>query len=209
METFQFFPYQWYITDEYTEEDLPVSKQKQKQKKEIKPLFVIKAYGLNKENKNVCIKIHNFRPYMYLEIDKLQKQGITEHRRNSIRKKMKCFINDKTQNTSSISKLNNDCTPESIQWERRKKLFYADLNENKKIKHFDFAKLEFSSSEHLRRASYRFKNKMNVQGTGMCTFTCHEDRVDPLLQFTSAYNIPTASWIQIKGTKLDEDEKRY
>jgi DNA polymerase elongation subunit (family B) len=50
MEDYSFFPYSWYIDTEETE------------------VTVIRAYGLDDNNENVCVQISDFKPYVYLEL---------------------------------------------------------------------------------------------------------------------------------------------
>jgi len=50
MQTGLFFPYSWHLDDEQTE------------------VTHIRAYGLDENNKNVCLRVDDFTPYVYIEL---------------------------------------------------------------------------------------------------------------------------------------------
>ena len=52
MDTKTFFPYYWHI-----DEDEP-------------NITMIRIYGLDENNKNICVLVNNFTPYIYLELPK-------------------------------------------------------------------------------------------------------------------------------------------
>ena len=45
-----FFPYSWHIDEEETE------------------VTCMRIYGLNDKNQNICLRINNFTPYVYIEL---------------------------------------------------------------------------------------------------------------------------------------------
>ena len=50
MHTGIFFSYSWHIDDEETE------------------VTCMRVYGLDENNKNICLRIDNFTPYVYIEL---------------------------------------------------------------------------------------------------------------------------------------------
>ena len=50
MEKKAFFAYSWHIDDTETE------------------VTSIRIYGIDKQNKNVCVRVDNFTPYVYIEL---------------------------------------------------------------------------------------------------------------------------------------------
>ena len=50
MQTDSFFPYSWHIDEAETD------------------ITSIRIYGLNNTNENVCLRVDNFTPYVYIEL---------------------------------------------------------------------------------------------------------------------------------------------
>ena len=55
----EFFSYYWYVDEKQTE------------------VTSIRAYGLDENNKNICLRIDDFTPYIYLELPEKTSNGYT------------------------------------------------------------------------------------------------------------------------------------
>jgi DNA polymerase elongation subunit (family B) len=155
-----------------------------------KEVTAIRAYGLNKNNENVCIRINDFTPYVYVQLP----DGITW---NEGRAQIVCNkIDDVLGNARPIKK--------SLVF--KKKLYYAHI-EGDKRKLFPFLFLSFSSPNDIRLLSTKLFKPIYISGLGMLKLKIHENNAPVVLQLTCAREIPTAGWIQFKGDPVCEDEK--
>jgi DNA polymerase elongation subunit (family B) len=173
MEKFTCFPYSWHIDED--EEDVTV----------------LRIYCLDKHNKNVCIRINNFTPFVYLELP--------EHIP---------WTNGKAQLLGNkLDSLLGDKKPLIKRLMYKKRLYYAYLNSNNKRKTFPYLFLSFSHHSDIRNMSYKIRKPLNIIGIGTIKVKMHEQDASPILQFTSYRNIPTAGWINFMGKRIPKEEK--
>ena len=189
-----FFPYSWHIDEEETE------------------VTCIRVYGLNDKNENICLRIDNFTPYVYIELPP-----------------------DKSWNSSNaqlvVNKINTllgkqkplECI---LKW--KKKLYGAFLDESGNRKKFPFLFCTFSNRGDIKSLLYKLKNNqdyflhvvckdktclqhvdyfLHVVGMGSLKLKVHESDADPILQFTCCRKIPTAGWIEFHGKEVQTSEK--
>lgn len=152
----------------------------------------IRIYGLNENNKNVCLIINDFTPYVYLELP------------------VNVFWNE-TKSTLLLNHLTkimgSKYKPVKSEFLLREKLYGAHLdNEGKKIL-FPFLFLSFLNKKHIRTLMYKIKDEFFVNGIGKINLKMHEQDADPILQLCCCSNIPTAGWIKYKGKKLQKENK--
>lgn len=168
-----FFPYSWHIDEEETE------------------VTCIRVYGLNEENKNICLRIDNFTPYVYIELppDKLWNSSNAQLVVNK--------INDLLGKQKPLEN--------RLVW--KKKLYGAYLDETGNRKKFPFIFCNFSNRGDIKSLSYKLKNNQHIVGMGSLKLKVHESDADPILQFTCCRKIPTAGWIQFHGKEVHSSEK--
>ena len=106
--TNRIYPYQWH-TSKNTEENY------------------VRVFGLDKENKSICLTITDFYPYIYVELPSEIKW--TESAILSL--------------SSKIQEKSGKCQPVSRECVMRKKLYYANVDDKCKPKKFPFFKLSF------------------------------------------------------------------
>ena len=168
-----FFPYSWHIDEEETE------------------VTCIRVYGLNEINKNICLRIDNFTPYVYIELP-----------------------SDKHWNSSNaqlvVNKINTLLGKQKplenrLVW--KKKLYGAFLDESGNRKKFPFLFCNFSNRGDIKSLSYKLKNNQHVVGMGSLKLKVHESDADPILQFTCCRKISTAGWIEFHGKEVQSSEK--
>lgn len=168
-----FFPYSWHIDDEETE------------------VTCIRVYGLNDKNENICLRIDNFTPYVYIELPP-----------------------DKNWNSSNaqlvVNKINTLLGKQkplenTLVW--KKKLYGAFLDESGNRKKFPFLFCNFSNRGDIKSLLYKLKNNQHVVGMGSLKLKVHESDADPILQFTCCRKIPTAGWIEFHGKEVHSSEK--
>ncbi len=173
MYTGLFFPYSWHLDDDETE------------------VTCIRVYGLDDQNKNICLRIDNFTPYVYVELPNditwsIPKAQLVVNKINDILGKQKPL----------------SCC---LQW--KKKLYGAYLDENGERRKFPFLFCSFSSRSDIKTISYKLRSNHNVIGLGSLKFKVHESDADPILQLTCCRKIPTAGWIKYHGEEVHDDDK--
>ena len=173
MESKTFFPYVWYMDDE--EENVTS----------------IRIYGLDSNNKNVCVRVNNFTPFVYLELP----ENIP-------------WTSSKAQLVGAkIDSLLGDRKPLSKTLIYKKRLYYAHILSNKDRKTFPYLFLSFSTQSDIRNMSYKIRKPINIVGVGIISLKLHEQDASPILQFTSYKNISTAGWVDFVGKPVIEEEK--
>jgi DNA polymerase elongation subunit (family B) len=175
----QIFPYSWYIDEEETQETY------------------IRIYGLTPENENICIRINNFTPYVYLELPETNISDIP----------IIWNTTNSQQVCTKLDELLGEHKPISKVLQFKKRLYYADIDSNKNRKLFPFLFLQFSSQASIKQLCYKTKRDMNILGVGKIKLKVHEQDASPILQLTCIRDIPTAGWIDFTGKKIKQEDK--
>lgn len=173
MEKFTCFTYSWHIDED--EEDVTS----------------IRIYGLDKNNKNVCIRINNFTPFVYLELP--EHIPWTPEKAQLLGNKLDDLLGDKKPLVKRLM--------------YKKRLYYAHLTSNKKRKTFPYLFLTFSHQSDIRNMSYKIRKPIHIVGVGPINVKMHEQDASPILQFTSYRNISTAGWIDFIGKRIHKEEQ--
>ena len=168
-----FFPYSWHLDD--TEEEITS----------------IRVYGLGEDNKNICLRVDNFTPYVYLELPT-----------NIV------WNNAKAQLLGNkIDELTGNSKPLSKVFLMKKRLYRAYFDEKGNRKKFPYLFLSFSNKNDIKVLSYRLRSALHVVGLGAIKLKIHESDADPILQLVCCRSIPTAGWVKFIGDKVPEEEK--
>jgi DNA polymerase elongation subunit (family B) len=173
MELDSFFVYSWNINEEE------------------KNITSIRAYGLDKNNENVCVRIDDFTPYVYVELPERIEWNDTRAQ----------LVGNK------IDELLGESKPIKKSLVYKKKLYFAYLDKNKSQKLFPYLFLSFSSKNDINSFIYRTKKPISIQGVGFMKMRVHEQDASPILQLTCARDIPSSGWITFKGKPVPEEEK--
>jgi DNA polymerase elongation subunit (family B) len=176
MEQINFFPYSWYI-DENNYKNTP-----------------IRIYAIGDENENICIKINNFNPYVYIELPNDLGIRWTDSSIKIIVTKIK----------SMLSK-NNSIKEYKLKLKR--KLYYAHLDKNKKPKLFPYIYMSFGSLKDIRTLSFALQKTINTDEFGLINLKMHEHNASAVLQLCCVQNIPTSGWIKAEGIRTNDEEK--
>lgn len=153
----------------------------------------IRMYGLGVDNQNICIRITNFTPYVYIELP-------ADIPWNEAKAQMIATRIDQMMGTAK---------PLKKFLIYKYKLYGASLDENGKRKKFPYLYCSFSSKNDIGYLCARLKKDIGtVIGVGnKVKLKVHEQDASPILQLTCARNINTVGWIQFKGTKVPDEEK--
>lgn len=170
-----FFPYYWYLDEEEKE------------------TTVIRVYGLDKNNKNVCVIVNNFTPYVYIELPEPYSQW---NETNAQR------VGDK------LDELLGDCKPHKKSFMMKYRLYYAYINPitNKRIK-FPYLWCSFNNKEDIKQLFYKSRKSINITGIGYIKIKIHESDASPILQMCCLRNISTAGWVRFSGNQISVEEQ--
>lgn len=163
------FIYQWVAEDEIDSDFNPVS-------------MVIHGYGVDDKNRDICIHVRDFYPWICVE---LSNQNIihTTSTKNMLVSKMKDLFR--------AGKFKD----KHVATEQKKKLYF-DQNEKK----FTIYKVFFDTIASRKKFSYSMKNKNVFVGKSTSILT-HESEASPVLQFLCSRNVPSCGWIEFNGIK--------
>ena len=152
----------------------------------------IRVYGLDKNNNNICLRINNFYPWVYIELP------------DNI-----CWNHVKAQNVvNKINELLRDKKPLLSILEYKNKLYGAYLDENGNTKKYLYIKLHFSSVNDIKILGYALRKKQNIIGIGNnIQLKMHESDADPILQLVCSRNLKTSGWIKFCGKEVLNNDK--
>ena len=139
MQADRFFPYHWYIDE--TE----------------RQVTCIRVYGLDSNNKNVCLRIDDFTPFAYLELP------------NNI---------DWTCGKEQLlgNKIDKECgvnCPLTKTVEFKKRLYGAHLDKHGNQRLFPYLKCTFSNVNDMKILGYKLRKPLNVIGCGVLHLVEH------------------------------------
>ena len=150
----------------------------------------IRIYGLDKNNKNICLRITDFTPYIYLELPE------------NINWKLNAQILG-----NKLDEILKDNRPIKKTLIYKHKLYGAHINTKNEKKEFPFLFCSFSNKEDIKRLSYIVRKPLYIFGIGTVKIKMHEQDASPILQFVSCRDIPTAGWIKFSGKIVPEIDK--
>ena len=173
---FHFYVYSWHI-DEHE-----------------KDVTCIRAYGINEKNENVCVRIDDFTPYVYVELP-------TNISWNNERAQL--VVNSLERLLGQKQK------PLKKSLVFMKRLYFAHLDANNNRKEFPYLFLSFSNKDDIRSMSFKTKKGVTVPGLGIViNFRIHEEDASPILQLTCTQDIPSCGWITFMGRPIVDEENR-
>lgn len=174
MERYKIFTYCWHVEDNKYNEDT-----------------IIRTYGLNDKNENVCLRINNFTPFCFIElptnIEWTEDLAIILH--NKIADKM------------------GEYKPRYYSLHFKKRLYYAYFDTKGHRKKYPYLFLAFPTKECIKQLSYKIKNGIFLPGQGKISLKLHENNADEILQLICRQNISTAGWIEFMGKRVETEEK--
>jgi hypothetical protein len=135
----------------------------------------IRMYGLGENNENICIRITNFTPYVYIELP----SDVSWNEGN-----VKSICN-------KINKMMGNTKPLKQALVYRHKLYGAHLTEDNKRRLFPYLFCSFSSKNDISFLSMKLKKDIGtIVGIGShIKLKIHEQDASPILQMICAKNI--------------------
>ena len=173
MQKGEFFPYSWHV-DESQEE-----------------FTCIRIYGLNKKNENVCVRVDDFTPYVYIELPTRVRWNATKAQ----------ILGDKIDSLLGRQKP----VKKALTW--KKKLYGAHIDpDTGERRLFPYLFCSFYNIKDLTLLGYRLKGAVHVVGLGSLKLKIHESDANPILQLTCCRKLPTAGWAKFQGRRIREEE---
>lgn len=173
MEKYNFFPYSWH-KDNNEEE-----------------ITSIRAYGLNEKNENVCVRVDDFTPYVYIELPDCIKWDTGKAQ----------LVGNK------LDELLRNQKPLKKVLMMKKKLYGAHLDAKYNRKLFPYLFCSFSHRRDAKALEYRLRRSIHIVGLGALKLKIHESNADEILQLICCRKISTAGWIEFHGKRQKDDEK--
>jgi DNA polymerase elongation subunit (family B) len=159
------FIYSWHLNDEESDDDDSTR-------------LVVRAYGIDTTGRNVCLHIHGFCPYFFLEFSM---PDWTDY---------KAYITGKIKDRYKGPMK----TPLSIS--RKEKLYFFQHQ-----KKHPFLRMAFPSIAARKAAFYKLnKYKTSIMGKPLQLYV-HEYEASPLLQLVCQRDLPTAGWIRYNAAQ--------
>lgn len=162
----------------------------------------IRLYGLGNNNENICLRIDDFQPYVYIELPDTIKWDA------SSTQKVASKIDDLIEGDEDWKKKYNERKkPLTKSYQLKYRLYGAYLKDDKTRKKFPYLKLTFSNVKHIKNLMWIIGKPIRVLGIGDIKLKMHEQDASPILQLVSNLNIPTAGWIVFKGNLVPTESK--
>jgi DNA polymerase elongation subunit (family B) len=174
MEKHNIFSYYWHVDDKEKE------------------VTSIRVYGLDEENKNICLRIDNFTPYIYIELP----ASIVWSESNS--RRLGAKIDDMMRNQKPLQK----CLV------MKHKLYGVEFERDGSRKKYPYMFCSFSSKEDIKTLTYKLNKPIAISGlSNNLRLKVHEQDADPILQLVSLNKVPTAGWITFIGKPVAKAEQ--
>ncbi len=142
--------------------------------------YKIRLFGRTKENKTIYVRVDNFNPYFYVQIDRsMRKDKII-----SLMEEVKKKIYPK-ENIDGLLKYDIE----------EKYIFYGFTNYTK----FPFLKLTFSDYESFRSYERAFSKPIRKK-----KYRLFESNIEPFLRCMHIQNLDAVGWVNIKENEYTE-----
>lgn len=158
---------------------------------------LIRAYGIDNNNKTVCLKIRDFTPYLYL--------GLPDNIEwNTIHLSM---LNNKIDRLFAYCQIvKRDLVyKKKLYYVHKKRLSDGELNDEL----YPYLFLSFPSQKYMRFFNAKLRNydyKLYIPTIGHIKIDIREYNVDPILQLVSFKDIPTSGWINYEIDEEDDND---
>ena len=163
--------------------------------------FKIRMYGIDAENRNVCVHVNHFMPYFYVELEDVSEYEIQRFELG-IQNNLLGLLNKHEQEECKKGGDCNYCWKGKMERVTGKKKLYFYHPENS----FSMIKISFPNNIQRKRAYYRLQEKEIQVGyrCGKTKVLVHENEANPVLQFCTQQRLPSSGWIKwLKDLEAD------
>lgn len=175
METKEIFCYAWHID------------------KENKEQTTIRVYALDSDNNNVCIRVQDFTPYIFIELPR-------EIRWTNLKvDRVMTELRAKLQEPFVL-----------YDYKPMNSLYYANVEfelslDTLKYKDFPYVQCVFAHTDHVRSAVRAMFRELTVPEVGKVKLIPHEQSATPILQLISVRKLFASGWLSVKGKRVPAD----
>lgn len=157
--------------------------------------FHIRMYGIDEEEKNVCLHVRDFMPYFYIELSGVTEREMKENEKR-IREKLVRLMSD-YEHLPEECKKDGKCKycwkgHMEVCYKMKKLYFHHEHNS------FAMIKMSFPNNITRKRAFYKLQDKSIQVGlrTSPSEIRVHENEANPILQFCTIRHIDTTGWVR-------------
>jgi DNA polymerase delta subunit 1 len=177
-DTIEFMVTSWHSQDE---EDFEEGDDDEEEASISKAKYVIRAFGVNREGRSVCLRVDGFTPYFYV------KAPATAPHVSSVTAltKVESFLKERFKSTCiGVQRM-------------RKKDFWGFTNGEL----YDFFRLKFRSLAAMRKAASSLGFPVAIGGA-QTVLKIYESNIDPLLRFMHIRDLRSVGWLKTKRFSL-------
>jgi DNA polymerase elongation subunit (family B) len=166
-----------------------------------KKAFHIRMYGMDQDNRNVCIHADDFMPYFYIEIGGIPENEVILNKNAIIRNIIYLLNADHLQEECEEGGCRNCWNGKMTLVSGLKKLYFHHTHNS-----FSLIKMEFVNNMMRKKTYYKLQEKKIQVGMRVkkAPLWIHENEANPILQFCTERHIDTAGWVR---WKKDKDNK--
>jgi len=166
-----------------------------------KKAFHIRMYGMDQDNRNVCIHADDFMPYFYIEIGGIPENEVIQNKNAIVRNILYLLNADHLQEECEEGGCRNCWNGKMTLVSGLKKLYFHHTHNS-----FSMIKMEFVNNMMRKKTYYKLQEKKIQVGMRVkkAPLWIHENEANPILQFCTERHIDTAGWVR---WKKDKDNK--
>ena len=160
-----------------------------------KQAFHIRMYGMDEENRNVCIHVDDFMPYFYVEINGIPENEVLQNQAGIIHHIL-ALLNAEHLEKNCERGGCRGCWAGNLTFiSGVKKLYFHHAHNS-----FCMIKMEFINNLQRKKTFYKLQEKRIQVGMRVkkAPLLIHENEANPILQFCTERHIDTAGWVRWK-----------
>lgn len=160
---------------------------------ETKQAFHLRMYGMDEENKNICIHVRDFMPYFYIELEGVLENEMRQYQRGIERNILYLLHADHREDKCEKGGCKG-CWKGKMSFVYGLKKLYFHHPHNS----FCMIKMEFINNIQRKKTFYKLQEKKIQVGfrSEKTTLLVHENEANPILQFCTQQHIDTSGWIK-------------
>lgn len=157
--------------------------------------FHLRMYGLDEENKNICIHVRDFMPYFYIELEGVTEDEVRNARHGIRRNILSLLYADHVQDECEQGGCKKCWKGKMTFIYGMKKLYFHHAQNS-----FCMIKMEFLNNLQRKKSYYKLQEKKIQVGfrSEKTVLLIHENEANPILQFCTQQHLDTSGWIQWK-----------
>lgn len=158
--------------------------------------YVIQLFGRTEDDKDVCLKVTDFKPYFYVEVP-------DEWQQHHVDKFIDALKNKVSWATETNSNYNYDLVKSLYDYKLVKKYKFYNFTNKRKYK---FVWLLFKNHTASREFANMLARPLKIRSISQdpILFQRYESNIEPHLRFMHIQNLSSCGWVSIDKSKLSE-----